>query len=117
MVEDPEALLAGDTGLQLLNAFAFEFHDFAADQADQMVMVRTGSAMLKTGHSVPKLARRGPPALYHQLQRAVHGGITDPRIPLTNPLVELIHAQVGTRFHKDPRNLLPLPGGLKASFL
>jgi hypothetical protein len=113
MVEDPEPLLAGDAELKRFNAFAFEFHDFAAGQADQVVMVGAFSMMLKTGHAVPELARRSPPAFGHQLQGAVHCGIPNPRIPLTDLVVEFIHAQVGTRLHKRPRDLLSLPGGLE----
>jgi hypothetical protein len=61
VIEDPESLLARDTGLQRFDAFTLKFHDFATDQADQMVMVFALGAMLKTRHSITKLARRPHP--------------------------------------------------------
>lgn len=91
MIEYAEALPVGDTGLQRFDALALKFHDFATDQADQVVMVLALGAMFKTGDSVAKLARGRPPALGHQLQRAVNSGISNPRIPLANPLVNLSH--------------------------
>jgi hypothetical protein len=112
MIEDPEALPAGDPELERFNAFALEFHDFAAGQADQVVMVGAFGVMLKTSHAVSELARGGPPAFGHHFQRAVHCGISDSRIPLPDLVVEFIHAQMGTRFHKRPRDLLTLPGRL-----
>jgi hypothetical protein len=117
MIEDLESLLASDAGLQLFNALTFKFHDFPADQAYEMIMVFARCPMLKTRHPVAKLARRGPPAFRHQLQRAVYSSVANPRIPLPNSLEELTHAQVRARFNKHPHNLIPLPGELQTSFL
>jgi len=56
MIEYAEALLMGDKGLQRFDALALKFHDFATDQADQVVMVFALGAVLKTGDSVAELA-------------------------------------------------------------
>jgi hypothetical protein len=116
VIEDPEALLARDTELHRFDPLALKFHDFAADQADQMVMVFALGAKLKTRHSVTKLARRRPSALRHQLQRSVDGGITNPRVPLADALVNLIYTQMGAGCHKHSYNLIPLPGEFKPFF-
>jgi hypothetical protein len=113
MIEYAKALLVGDTRLQRFDALALKFHDLPTDQADQVVVVFPFGAMLKTRHSVAKLARGRPPTLGHQLQRAVDGGITNPRVPSTNLLVNLIHTQMGTGGHKHPYNFIPLPGKFK----
>jgi hypothetical protein len=117
MVEDPEPLLTGDAELKRFNTFALEFYDFAAGQADQVVMVGTFRVMLKTGHAVSEPARRSPTAFAHQFQRPVHCGISNPGTPLADLVVKLIDAQVGTRFYKEPGDLLSLPGGLETPLL
>jgi len=110
MIEDPKTLPTGYTRLQFFDPFALEFHNFATEQADEVVVVFARGLVLKKGQAIPKAARGSPSALGHQLQRAVDRGIPNPGIFLPNPLVELLHTQMGTRFHEYPHNLLPLAG-------
>jgi len=116
MIEDPKTLAVGDAGLQLFEAFAREFHNFATEQADEVVVVFAGGLVLKTGQAIFKAARGSPSALRHQFQRPVDRSIPNPAILLPNPLVQLLHAQMGTRFHEHPHNLLPLASGFETAF-
>jgi hypothetical protein len=65
MIEDPKAFSAGNPQLQSFDALARKFDNFTAGKTDQVVMMFSLGAMLKAGHAVSKLARRGPPALSH----------------------------------------------------
>jgi hypothetical protein len=65
MIEDPKAFSTRNPRLQSFDALAREFHNLTAGQTDQVIMMFSFGPMLKAGHSVSKLPRRGPPALSH----------------------------------------------------
>jgi len=116
MIIDLESLSPSNARLQGFNPLTLEFNDFAAHQADKVVMVLPCGPPFEAKHPIAELARRRPTAFSQQPQSTVYCGIPNPRILLPKPMVQLGGTQVGTRFNEHSYNLVTLAGGIEAPF-
>ena len=116
MIIDFKPLPPSNARLQDFDSLTLEFNDFAAHQADKVVMVLPCGPPFKAEHPVTELARRRPTAFSQQPQSTVYRGIPNPQISLPKSMVQFGRAQVGTGFNEHPHNLITLAGGIEAPF-
>ncbi len=91
-----EPVLTGNFILELFDAWIFEFYNFAAFEADQVIMVFIVICRLVTGLTVSEMPLLGDATLGKQLESTVNGCVADARILPAQPQVELFGRKVRT---------------------
>ena len=112
MAAQQEVVFAGQLVLDLLDARIIDLNDFAAGDADHMVVVTVRRRQLVTGDAVAEMDLRGEPGFAKQLERPVDRGLADARILLLHALVELFQRMVAGKAKEDLGDDAPLRRGV-----
>jgi hypothetical protein len=110
---DGKTVTFGNLFLQLFDFGIFKLEDGPAMRADQMIVVLGRVCRFKAGRAVTEVPLGGDPAFGEQLQRPMHGGVTDIRMLAADFQIEIFRRGVGRRLEKNIQDNLPLPGGFQ----
>jgi len=114
MVERLKTVAVGNGVLEGFEGFVFKFDDFAAIEADQVIMVVPFGGGFVAGFTVSKFSWRREPQSSQELQGAVDRGITNLGIDFCHLGVDLGEVLMPRRLKKDVEDLLPLPRPLQS---
>lgn len=100
MTFNGKTVLSGNFFLKSFDALVLEFDDFAAGDADQVVMVFIEVAGFITCLAISEMTLLSDTALGKQLQCPVHGRITDPGIFPAQAQIQLFGRNVRAKTQK-----------------
>src|SRR4030067_2547849 len=113
MILNEKFVLSRDILLELFNLGVFKFDDGAALSADQVIMVSLSCVVFVSRKSVFKPALLGHSCSGQELERPVHGRITDAGIRFLHQAMQFFRAQMPAGNHEDPEDLIPLLRGFE----
>ena len=96
-----EAVFFSQLLLKFFNGLIHELRLLAAGDADQVVVVRDAEGFFIPGHAVAEVHFLGQTGLAEQLQGAVHRGLADGGVFLTDLVVQLLGAQMPVLLEED----------------
>ena len=95
-----EAVFFGHFALEFFNARIADFHNLAAVKADKVVVMAVRLGDFVAGDAVAEVDFHGQASIAKQLERAVHGGLTDTGIALDDVLIKFFKRVVPRQFKK-----------------
>jgi len=114
MPGEDHAELLSDVMLHPLDRVVFEFNDFAAVLADEMVMMVL-ARNFKTGLIFVEVALSQQLALLEQFEGSINRRVADVRIYLLDLSVEFFRTHMSAEFKKDPSDIVARRRRFKAT--
>jgi hypothetical protein len=113
MMKDREPAFARDLFLQHLDVLVFEFDDFSAAGADQMIVVVHVIDEFIAGVAAAKLMLLREAALAEEVECSIDGGKADGPVDLLDLLVEFLGGDVPLGLQKHLEDHISLLGNLE----
>ena len=116
MVERLKTVAVGDGVLEGFEGFVFKFDDFAAIEADQVIMVASFRSRFVSRLPILEFSSVGQTQPGQELEGTVNGDVADFRVGFGDLGINLCKTLVAGGVQEDVENLFPLFGRLQPFF-